>query len=757
MGKRLPLITACFAVLLPSFVQAAEIDDRFAVFDEDAVNDMVQRAENDFFVKLPAGIRDPANLLATELANGNSISEAAATMGQAFDLTKEAAEDLAFGLFVTVPSYRVDEHSADLRASAEAALYRVVSLQPQLPAVWARIGRLAEVGRRDCDDGKYLDSLFVHGVELALDVYELEFCFPILARALQIEPDSLELLEQLQTAISYNAATDIALAEHWRNAVERTDGALDDLRFRAFAALVVELGEAGLVQEVLQVMNEAPTVHRQRVAVGTDALAAKVLGIYLNALLLEGRRDEAAEHLGRVRNLAADCEQQRVRDCRKWRTLETILEEGDAFDVAKASAESFHGNALLNERLVYGYLVAHEYGEIARHHKETYEWYARSVLEDEDPMPGLFDPLGQGFHARETYYQQRIKAVYADLPPQDAELQRVVPATPRAPDAFSELPLSRFDGTTDCTNVSDEQRDRISESLELWLVRMQKCGDTMVALGMSQSLDPVGETSPGGYWLALTENDGRTWRQVYTGLRVNAPYVAKAESEMPLLRDGKIVIHADVREVDPASITFPPVGMRLLRSADNIVLVASLEALTRDTDADNLSDLAEGRMQLDVSNPDSDGDGEPDGFDLLPTVPKGDVTTRGAALSIALEHMFGYERGALIEGVNRTGVAQWMESSHLPLSRTLFFVTDEPELFQGQIAPFRMVVLSPEQERSISKEVGLFLPLQLNDFWFSKDGSRALLKWSARWRGGVIYLEKTSSGWTKEILSDWIS
>ncbi|WP_425228448.1 hypothetical protein [Sphingomonas sp.] len=55
-------------------------------------------------------------------------------------------------------------------------------------------------------------------------------------------------------------------------------------------------------------------------------------------------------------------------------------------------------------------------------------------------------------------------------------------------------------------------------------VRAERSGQRTVAISVSQSLDPTGEVSRGGYWVHLSDDGGRTWRRpLYTGLAERFP------------------------------------------------------------------------------------------------------------------------------------------------------------------------------------------------------------------------------------------
>ncbi|MFP5245110.1 MAG: hypothetical protein ACLGH0_00355 [Thermoanaerobaculia bacterium] len=80
------------------------------------------------------------------------------------------------------------------------------------------------------------------------------------------------------------------------------------------------------------------------------------------------------------------------------------------------------------------------------------------------------------------------------------------------------------------------------------VLRVERDGNDVIALGVSQQLDRIGEVGRGGYWIARSRDGGNSWQTYYTGLRERRPYVAVAEARLPLLDGDRLRIEVDVEE-----------------------------------------------------------------------------------------------------------------------------------------------------------------------------------------------------------------
>lgn len=121
------------------------------------------------------------------------------------------------------------------------------------------------------------------------------------------------------------------------------------------------------------------------------------------------------------------------------------------------------------------------------------------------------------------------------------------------------------------------------------------------------------------YYLALSTDDGKTWKNYYTGLVRKFNYILKSNSNVPLWKDGEhIQIEADiVRMIQP--ISFPGPQEQFETVKNNALLTLNLKEILKDSDNDGFNDLDE---KLDLfTNPlssDTDYDGISDFEDPNP-------------------------------------------------------------------------------------------------------------------------------------------
>jgi len=291
-------------------------------------------------------------------------------------------------------------------------------------------------------------------------------------------------------------------------------------------------------------------------------------------------------------------------------------------------------------------------------------------------------------------------------------------------------------------------------------IRLEQTGDEVTGVAVSQSLDPSGEVGRGAYWVLHSCDSGRTWDEpLYTGLRENAPYAVLPASKLPLAHGDHLEVEVDLREIDPDSITFPPVALRVKREEHGLYLELPWETLRRDSDGDGVTDLVEERIATDPFDADSDGDGIADGKDGLPLVAltAGGQSAESEVLA-ALLRGFRTGGGALVVGLPST--AEERNACVVRASAVgdgaLFLVGD-----RGLFAPIdinrRVIVLTREEMNAYEKKFGPTYAADLSFLIVRHDGRKALVVLNESWKEEVFELTKTKDGWMVKVVGGWIS
>jgi hypothetical protein len=392
-------------------------------------------------------------------------------------------------------------------------------------------------------------------------------------------------------------------------------------------------------------------------------------------------------------------------------------------------------------------------------------WRVEYLDRDDRDMPQLFgsvlpkDVLASeaDFRARTRQLRASLGAVEDELSDTDGNKERSA-AIAQSAFRFPEQKL---------VDSCSAKRNRINVRTTLPqgydVVRVEKEGHRVVAISLSQDLDPAGEVSAGGYWVHISDDDGKSWKNLYTGLAQYFPYVVAPSSCRPMIAGDHLDVEVEIAELDRRSISYPPVGLATKRRVKGLFLTMPLSELQKDSDEDQLTDIEEEHLLLDPHNPDSDGDGVRDGRDPLPNVVNAKVSTPlDGAMGAVLGRIFGGSFGAIIEGVDRppgdvlgsmgTGLTRDSASPFRPI-----FIEGEAKDYASIKPPSMMLVYTPEQIARIETMTPIFHAVELNPVVHNRKGTRGFAVWSARWVGGTIGFRKTADGWKLEELSSWIT
>ncbi len=120
------------------------------------------------------------------------------------------------------------------------------------------------------------------------------------------------------------------------------------------------------------------------------------------------------------------------------------------------------------------------------------------------------------------------------------------------------------------------------------------------------------------YYIKISKDNGKTWRNYFTGLVANHHYFLKNNSQYPLWKDeNHLQIEADIRRMTRHAVY--GVSPEYTTVKNNVLLTFNLDEILKDSDGDGINDIEETRKLF--TNPyskDTDGDGIGDAEDRNP-------------------------------------------------------------------------------------------------------------------------------------------
>lgn len=733
-------------------------------------------------------------------SKGASLAELQAKAAKAFNLPRELADRL-----VRLTLQRGAQ--GDQEASDPAAVDQYIALAhayPQSDLALLEAARTIDRPFHDCDIDAYERLLQgrPHGDAERIVLFNRFYCLPLLTERTSNKADTIEpyLTLAIQSGQTGNTALTLAIyrtadekAQHDASTSERTR---IDIRARR---LVEELSQG-------------------RLKSATDLLAAspKQMDAEFLGLLDAGtRRAIAAAYilLGQIPQAQA------------WRdavdSVHSVALPGSASELVNASDTDAEANAhyetsLLDQVLhpsgkdVFSLLVEHHRLSDSNYLAKIY-WgglwarlYNRIAVEQHYPglMQNVDVPIPVGTLA--NVRTEAIKQCYRCAPELLAMIDRVVnepvpPATSalqanesqlpapvlRSMDAmiaaprpyWSEHPLPEAMRTPHPKAKSPGDSEKFvappdsAVAKPSWaghlpngeLIRYEQQGQRVVAVTVSQSLDPTGELSAGGYWVSLSDDGGKHFHApLYTGLRMFEPYVVLAQSRLPMFAGDHLQLEVAVRQLDDAHITLPPIRLPMKSQRDDLYVDISLADLKRDTDNDGLTDIAEWAMLLDPKRADTDGDGILDGRDPVPQVAASHTADpHASALVAVLTDMFGKSLGAI---VTTSATSTQPEQPYAITGNTdtynvagAIFIQAPAAYFAGVAVHGRMIVLDEQRAAELQKARGQLFVMRIPIFEVSHDGKQALAVWSSGWVGGTFLLTRQGDKWKIEAIRSWIT
>jgi len=483
-------------------------------------------------------------------------------------------------------------------------------------------------------------------------------------------------------------------------------------------------------------------------------MQAAVAEQWLLGLIAAGRSDDARSELARQSKPGSDAGY-----------AGDILADksgGDIFDRYVGDGEkgvlwNLYGDGVTATRLVADFLAKHEMesGAVMLHEQLCRPYFARRGSEQLDgdlaTLPEAFQKYRQ---AHASLIAEVRSAAGCTKPRQSAELSSKLPRR-------EEVPLT---AEQRAHAALPDHRGKIPVPRSFAVVRAESSGQQLRAVCISPAVDPGGEVSPGGYWLVRSNDGGSTWlTPVYLGFQYQQPYVVREKARVSMFAPNVLRLEVAVEELDPESITFPPVELSLRREAKDLYIDLPLDEIDRDTDADGFTDLLEAKLATDPTKADTDGDGLSDSLDDFPQASaRAEAGPYAPIVVDMLKQLVGFESAGIIVPV-RKGGGDSLDSmlsgmKHAEAGSVLFqLIEGDASQFNGLRADGQVIVISPEQVAEISARSGPFYPLSFPTILMDPQHTRALVKWSAGWRGGTLIYHLKDGRWISERAREWIT
>lgn len=268
-----------------------------------------------------------------------------------------------------------------------------------------------------------------------------------------------------------------------------------------------------------------------------------------------------------------------------------------------------------------------------------------------------------------------------------------------------------------------------------------------------------------GYWVALSTDNGKTWKKYYTGLSENFYYFFKRNSGIPLWKDSNTLQIEAVIVRQTKEVIHPlPAEFELIQ--DSIAVLLDITAISKDSDNDGLTDVAEEKLLLDPRNPDTDGDGKMDSNDRNPRF-KSEFSEKAMIYETLIENFHPDKNGEMEIDLSKPPAfkendkdKEITEALGYPYFETVsVFVTDDTDLKKMDLHRETMIIMSTKEFEAYKEKFPSHLIKSSYSPMFKCDIQKDTFKIeTSQLTGGTTYLiKKTRKGWKISILSSWIS
>jgi len=302
------------------------------------------------------------------------------------------------------------------------------------------------------------------------------------------------------------------------------------------------------------------------------------------------------------------------------------------------------------------------------------------------------------------------------------------------------------------------EKEKIGDIPKMSIIKQEKLGEKWAILYTDSKYDDF-IYGGWGYWIALSENNGKTWKHYYTGLTENCHYFFKRNSVIPLWKDsGTIQIESVV--VHQVSEVSHPIPAEFELIQDSLAVMMDISSIIKDSDNDGLTDIAENKMMLNPNNNDTDGDGIIDSLDKNPRF-KSIKTDKSIIYEVLIEKFRPNKKGEMdIDLAKPLCFKRNKEDSlFMDFESVYIFITDDKELQGLNLQNSTMIIMtSKEYEGYKLKYPSHFIKCDYSKMYKCDKKVNTFKINTSELTGGSSYIvRKTKKGWKIMMLSSWIS